>query len=170
MDVTCENQGDRQRLCSWFASWNMATSTADEERDMTAAEFKTFRDVLGRSQRQLAHLLGVSARAIQSFEQGWRNVPHYVERQFLFLVTLSMRGRRGRTPCWEVRGCPTGQRNQCPAWEFNAGDLCWFINGTICRSKPEPSWNKKMETCRRCEVFVAAFSLPASKPARRRRE
>ena len=24
------------------------------------------------------------------------------------------------------------KKEMCPAWEFEAGDLCWFISGTIC--------------------------------------
>jgi hypothetical protein len=31
--------------------------------------------------------------------------------------------------------------------------LCWFINGTVCHGKIQGSWQKKMNLCRKCEVF-----------------
>ncbi len=41
---------------------------------------------LGKTQRQMARLMAVSAKAIQSYEQGWRNIPVHIERQMLFLM------------------------------------------------------------------------------------
>jgi len=46
---------------------------------------------------------------------------------------------------------------KCPAWEFNAGDLCWFINGTKCNGEAHNSWEDKMEECRACKVFNNFF-------------
>jgi hypothetical protein len=42
---------------------------------------------------------------------------------------------------------------QCPAWEFQAGKLCWFINGTICEGEVQQNWQEKMKICRECEVL-----------------
>lgn len=119
-------------------------------------EFARARKAINKSQRELAHLLGVSVRAIQSFEQGWRPVPVHVERQLLFL--LAMRRQRAQTPCWEMKGCPKEIREKCPAWEFHAGHLCWFITGTICRGRVEASWKQKIAICRTCEVFKSNLS------------
>ncbi|MFC2013250.1 helix-turn-helix domain-containing protein [Chloroflexota bacterium] len=47
---------------------------------MESKEFSKIRQHLGKSQNQLARLLCVSPKAIQSFEQGWRNVPPNAER------------------------------------------------------------------------------------------
>lgn len=110
----------------------------------------------------MAQLLGVSTRAVQSFEQGWREVPGHIERHFLFLVALSSRRKRGGAPCWDVRRCSKEQRSRCPAWDLDAGDLCWFINGTVCRGKPQKTWELKMKFCRRCEVFAAMLSEPVA--------
>jgi hypothetical protein len=44
-------------------------------------------------------------------------------------------------------------RERCPAWEFSTGDLCWFINGTICDGIVHNSWKEKMTLCRTCDVF-----------------
>jgi len=124
---------------------------------MDKKEFSLIRRGLGKTQKQLAQLLGASPKAIQSFEQGWRNIPVHAERQLLFLVGLKQsHGKRGR-PCWVIRKCPEEIKQNCPAWEFRAGHLCWFISGTICRGKVQESWKKKINICQRCEVFRGTF-------------
>ena len=50
---------------------------------MESSEFKEFRAKLGKTQAQMAQLLGVSLKAVHSYEQGWRSVPTAVERQML---------------------------------------------------------------------------------------
>jgi hypothetical protein len=121
-------------------------------------EFGSLRQKLSKTQKEMAELLGTSLKAVQSFEQGWRRVPVHVERQTLFLVSMKRGGAKNSPPCWDLRNCPLETRQACPAWEFNVGQLCWFINGTICRGKPHPSWGKKMKVCRRCEVFASALN------------
>jgi DNA-binding XRE family transcriptional regulator len=117
-------------------------------------EFSRIRRYLGKTQSQLAQLLGVSPKAIQSFEQGWRNIPVHTERQVLLLVALKKGALAQKNgPCWAIRKCPVEIRENCPAWEFQASHLCWFINGTICQGKVRESWQKKMKLCRQCKVF-----------------
>jgi DNA-binding XRE family transcriptional regulator len=116
-------------------------------------EFSRIRRYLGKTQSQLAQLLGVSYKAIQSFEQGWRNIPVHTERQVLLLVALKKASPKKDRPCWVVRKCPMETKRNCPAWELQAGYLCWFINGTICQGQVQSSWRKKMELCRQCNVF-----------------
>ena len=60
---------------------------------MDHREFQVSRQKLGKTQKQLAGLLGTSLKAIQSFEQGWRTVPAHVERQTLFLLAMKMGSR-----------------------------------------------------------------------------
>ena len=127
---------------------------------MNQSELAQMRHLLGKTQKQIAQLLGVSVRTIQSFEQGFRKVPLYIERQVLFLTALKQSRSNGSRPCWLVRKCPKETRQACPAWEFGAGHFCWFINGTICHGEPQKSWRKKMQICRTCEVLQ---SLVASK-------
>jgi DNA-binding XRE family transcriptional regulator len=111
------------------------------------------RHFLGKTQVQLAQLLSVSPKAIQSFEQGWRNIPIHTERQLLFLLFQKKNeGVRNRV-CWVTRKCPIQTRRNCPAWEFKVGNMCWFINGTICHGEVQKNWQKKMKLCRQCEVF-----------------
>ena len=120
---------------------------------MDKEEFSAIRRSLEKNQSQLALLLGISAKAVQSYEQGWRNIPTHVERQILFLLVLKNSSRRKSRPCWEILNCPAERKRNCPAWEFKAGHLCWFINGTMLKGQALGSWQKKMKTCRQCKVF-----------------
>ena len=120
---------------------------------MEKKEFSKIRRHLGKTQGQLAQLLGTSHKAIQSFEQGWRKIPVHIERQVLFLLGLKKSPRQSNRPCWVIRGCPMEVKENCPAWEFRVGHLCWFINGTICHGRVQESWRKKMKICRQCKMF-----------------
>jgi hypothetical protein len=112
------------------------------------------RKKLGKTQKQMAELLGSSTKAIQGYEQGWRSVPPHVERQVFFLLSRQrQKGSASPRPCWEIKKCPPEKREQCPAWEFQAGELCWFINGTICECQAQKNWKEKMNICRECEVL-----------------
>jgi len=120
---------------------------------MKTKEFSQIRRYLGKTQNQLARLLSVSPKAIQSFEQGWRNISANAERQLLFLLSLKGSSDENTSPCWEIRNCPFEEREKCAAWEFKAGHFCWFINGTFCQGKLQESWRKKIKLCRQCEAF-----------------
>jgi len=126
-----------------------------KEEAMDAKEFQSLRQRLQKTQKEMSQLLGTSLRGVQSFEQGWRRIPIHIERQVLFLWALKKKTDRDVRPCWQIRGCPPPTYQNCPAWEFNAGHFCWFINGTICRGKVQDSWSKKMKVCRKCPVFAA---------------
>ena len=124
---------------------------------MTSNEFKKFRKKLEKTQRQMAHLLGVSIKAVHSYEQGWRSVPAHVERQIFFLVSRLKGNIHNRKPCWDRKACPSEKKEMCPAWEFQAGDLCWFISGTICDGHVHKTWKEKMKLCRSCEIMKSIF-------------
>jgi hypothetical protein len=122
-------------------------------------EFVSFRKRLKKTQSQVARLLGVSVKAVHSYEQGWRSVPAHVERQMLFLVTMATGKCREQPPCWEIMKCPDSRKEKCPAWEFNAGTLCWFINGTICSGVVHKDWKAKIEICRSCDALAPILSF-----------
>jgi len=105
----------------------------------------------------MAHLLGVSIKAVHSYEQGWRSVPAHVERQIYFLVSRLQKNIHDRIPCWDRKACPNEKKEMCPAWEFQAGDLCWFIGGTICDGNIHKTWKEKMKICRSCKVMKSMF-------------
>jgi DNA-binding transcriptional regulator YiaG len=127
---------------------------------MTKRELSLIRGKLGKTQAQMAQLLGISLKAVQSFEQGWRKVPVHTERQTLLLLALQGNSMKRRPSCWTVKKCSREARENCPAWEFNAGQMCWLINGTICEGKPQKSWVQKMKRCHKCDVFEAIFPMP----------
>ena len=137
---------------------------------MDRQEFSSFRQKLQKTQKQMAELLGTSLKTVQSFEQGWRNVPVHIERQMFFLLNMKRGKANDARPCWDIQNCTVQDRQSCPAWEFNAGNLCWFINGTICLGKPQISWSHKMKVCRKCEVFTKTFGRIALKRISKRRE
>jgi hypothetical protein len=125
---------------------------------MDRSEFKRVRKKLEKTQKQMAQLLAVSLKAVHSYEQGWRAVPPAVERQLYFLV--SRQTLNGARPlCWEMKSCPPSRKAQCPAAEFNSGDLCWLVNGSLCNGADQGSWEDKMAFCRSCPVFTSQITL-----------
>jgi len=118
-------------------------------------EFLYFRRKLNKTQKEMAQLLGTSVKAVHSYEQGWRSMPGYIERQVFFLISRKRGIAKGQRPCWVIKKCPPQHREKCPAWEFKAGHLCWFINGTICKGTVQKDWKQKMKACRGCEVLSA---------------
>lgn len=125
---------------------------------MEAHEFATIRKSLNKTQKQMSELLGISIKAVHSYEQGWRTVPAHVERQVYFLISRKRGDSTHLKPCWNIKNCPPEQREICPAWEFRSGTLCWFINGTVCEGEAQVNWREKMKVCRECEV-LASFLL-----------
>ena len=120
---------------------------------MDRKEFKKLRKKLNKTQKEFAQLLGVSIKAVQSYEQGWRNISPHVERQIFFFISRIKGNQKNRNPCWVIKKCPPENKEKCPALEFNAGELCWFINGTFCCGDDSKDWAEKMKCCRSCEVF-----------------
>ncbi len=124
---------------------------------MESIEFKKIRSKLGKTQKEMAQLIGTSIKAVHSYEQGWRKIPHHVERQMLFLVFRSIHGETKEIACWDQLNCPDKRRSSCPAWEFKSGDLCWFINGTICSGQVHENWQDKIIECKKCPIFKKLF-------------
>ncbi len=120
---------------------------------MDRKEFAHIRKILGKTQKKLAELLGISIKTLHSYEQGWRRIPAHAERQIIFLLSKTSEVSGRLSPCWTIKNCPAKRKNVCPAWEFQAGKLCWFINGTICECNARHDWHKKMEVCRKCPVL-----------------
>ncbi|MBU0995825.1 MAG: helix-turn-helix transcriptional regulator [Proteobacteria bacterium] len=121
---------------------------------MDSDEFVGFRKKLNKTQSQMAQLLGVSVKAIHSYEQGWRSVPAHVEKQMLFLVARVMQNGNSNKPCWEIKNCPDERKKTCPVFEFDAGKLCWMISGTLCEGHARKSWQEKMKICRQCKALI----------------
>ena len=120
---------------------------------MEKEEFIAARTKLDKTQKEMSQLLGVSVKAIYSYEQGWRSIPTHAERQVFFLLSRKRDARDRSKPCWVIKKCVPKRRKQCPAYEYNAGRFCWLVNGTICECKAQKSWKEKMKICRECSVM-----------------
>jgi DNA-binding XRE family transcriptional regulator len=73
---------------------------------MLSNEFKILRSRLDRTQKEMAQLLGVSVKAIHSYEQGWRKIPGHVERQVYFLISRALEPTGKKKKCWDLLKCP----------------------------------------------------------------
>ncbi len=90
------------------------------------------RGALGLSQSQLARLLGVSPRAVQSYEQGWRTLPQPTATQLMTVLALHRDHPDQYTPCWSLTGCPAEKRARCAADKVGRGRFCWLLSGQAC--------------------------------------
>ena len=122
---------------------------------MEKEEFRQIRKELGKTQKELAALLGISIKTLHSYEQGWRRIPAHAERQILFLLSRSRTNDSSLKPCWVIKNCPNKRKKQCPAWEFQAGKLCWFINGTICSGVVHKNWKEKITVRKKCVALTS---------------
>jgi DNA-binding transcriptional regulator YiaG len=121
--------------------------------EAAGVNIKAIRGELGLSQAALARLVGVSVRAVQSCEQGWRR-PGVLEKAALLLLMAHRRG--GHIPslrCWEVMSCPPERHTQCITYRSGQGHLCWFLSGTMCTGSEARDWDQKRGICMHCALF-----------------
>jgi len=102
-----------------------------------AETIKSIRGIMGRTQSELAAALGISDKTVQSYEQGWREIPVRVMIQLLVLLALYRKRTLDDIPCWEIRKCNTFQRENCASFTVGRGQFCWFVGSKECR--PERS-------------------------------
>ncbi len=124
---------------------------------MEKKEFNKIRLYLGMTQKQLSYLLGISMKTIESYAGARRNIPPHVERQMLLYSVLKNTRNTKLPMCWDVKKCNKDQRESCPTWDFQCGNLCWFLNGTMCEGKAKKNWKAKIRFCRKCEVFQSVM-------------
>jgi DNA-binding XRE family transcriptional regulator len=120
---------------------------------MTRRKFTAIRAKLQRTQREMAELLGVSLKAVESYEQGWRRIPPNIERILYFLLfklNKNLFGRRDR--CWLDKKCPSAIRTNCPAWITREGLCCWFLTGKMCNAEKKDR-TSKAKNCFDCAFF-----------------
>ena|GEM_PF-319611 len=119
---------------------------------LAAAIVKRIRKGLGLTQQGLAQSLGISTKAVQSYEQGWREVPGRVMMQVLVLCAVHRRSYEDETPCWEIKGCSSEERQTCISYTLGNGRFCWFLTARMAKSEaaaPDPD----MQQCLRCPVL-----------------
>ncbi len=114
------------------------------------------------TQAEVARALGVSKKAVESYEQGWREIP---ERTLKLLLTFVVMKRAGgndglsRSPCWEVMNCPASVRETCMCGRVGDGRLCWLLSQSDCRRQREHIGSPTM-ACVSCPVLRPYLDLP----------
>ncbi len=121
---------------------------------MRIPSVKKLRKDLGRSQKEMAEVLGISKKAVQSYEQGWRNVPPHIE-QLLLLHTILHWGPdlKKVLPCWEQNDCKPSVCASCPAGSLSSAGFCWLVTGTLCHGERMGTWKAKRNRCLKCKIL-----------------
>jgi len=132
----------------------------DDANDITAQLLRGARKALGVNQAELARLLRVSSKAVQSYEQGWRKPSQSVIMHLLTLLAMKSGHSENKRICWELRNCPPEIRDTCAAYLLNGGRFCWLAAGG-CPAACNPG-ARGFEGCLKCCV-TASFMVAASK-------
>ncbi|MFC1499662.1 helix-turn-helix domain-containing protein [Candidatus Zixiibacteriota bacterium] len=120
----------------------------------TFINLKAIRKELDLSQTELASLIGVSERTIQSCEQGWRNPGQAVEKAAVLLLLARRHGPvLDEHQCWVSINCSDEERSNCLVYQSHQGHLCWLLSGNLCRGRSLKTWRDKKENCFECPFF-----------------
>lgn len=120
---------------------------------MIKEEFVRVRKILGKTQKEISMLLGISHKTVESYEQGFRNIPVNMERiLYYILFKLNMDKLDGKILCWHVKDCPMDIRKHCIAWLAGEGFFCWFLTGKTCIQEKMLSGGTS-ENCFSCSFF-----------------
>ncbi len=121
---------------------------------MKKDNFVRIRKKLEKTQKEMADLLGVSHKTVESYEQGLRNIPVNMERILYYLLfKLNMDQLDANELCWEDKDCPPHIRDNCVAWVAREGSFCWFLTGKTCALEKTLSANPG-KTCFNCNFFT----------------
>lgn len=121
---------------------------------VSSKHVKKIRKKIGMTQAMLARALGISIRAVQSYEQGWREVPTHVMVQLLVLAAAFCK-KDDRKTCWELRKCTPEDMAKCPCCKTD-GMLCWLVTGR--QSVPCKQGHDDLSTCMKCPVVKQILS------------
>ena len=125
-----------------------------KKMDGLAERFRRVRDEIKVTQNEMAAILGLSEKAIQSYEQGWRHPPDSVQRLLNVVYITHRIGKRGETvTCWAEKHCLPSVRKRCAAYQTRQGHLCWLLTGTHCGGQEMANYEEKGEACHRCKVY-----------------
>lgn len=120
---------------------------------MRKEDFAAIRKKINKTQKEMAVLLGISKKTVESYEQGLRNIPDNVRRLLYFLLfKLNMEKLDNTTLCWDERDCPPQVRENCVAWLAKEGFFCWFITGKVCEAQ-RLLGDKAVASCFQCDFF-----------------
>jgi DNA-binding transcriptional regulator YiaG len=112
---------------------------------------KRLRRLLDVTQTELAAALDISAKAVQSYEQGWRDTPLRIVKQMLTLVAMNRTDKEQAKPCWIVRSCDPEHVETCPANKITHGHYCWSVASKSC-AKAQGDADPSVLGCLDCDV------------------
>jgi len=124
-----------------------------ETTEDMATWLPTVRGSLGLSQSQFARLLGVSSRAIQSYEQGWRKMPRPLVAHVMTVLAVHCDHPTQSPPCWSLTGCLEETRSRCAAFKLGRGHFCWLLAGTTCGKSNKSACSTGPQSCISCVVI-----------------
>lgn len=120
----------------------------------TLLDIRRVRDELSLSQAQLADLVGVSIRTVQSCEQGWRRPGVALEKSLLLLLMAFRNGTEfGAHVCWQTAEREPGVCERCIVRWCSQAHLCWLFSGNMCQGKRLRSWAEKKAVCGECRFL-----------------
>ena len=132
----------------------MGNKTESEKLPTSRSEtLKHIRAILGRTQKEMSVALGIAEKTVQSYEQGWRDVPSRVMIQLLVLLALYRRQTMDDVPCWEIRECSPEQREQCASFQVSRGQFCWFVGAAHCHPRNRDGDPGPILPCMQCPVI-----------------
>jgi transcriptional regulator with XRE-family HTH domain len=115
---------------------------------------RSIREALAKSQREMADLLGISVRAVQSYEQGWRALPSSVQKLAVLLLLLRQREEKPALPsCWEITECDPEKTASCYSRSCGKGQLCWLVTNDKQRCRWMADHEDALQACSRCPVM-----------------
>ncbi len=138
-----------------------------DDGELQVGDLRSIRQALDKTQGEMAALLSISTRAVQSYEQGWRPVPPHVRKMAAFLLCVSRRHKGRVVPCWQIRKCSRRERAACPAHQLGEGELCWLVTGDACPLDKEISAEEKAERCANCPVLMERLRVHVDSEADR---
>lgn len=120
---------------------------------MKKEDFVQIRKMIGKTQKEISLLLGVSPKTVESYEQGFRKIPANVERIIYYLFfKLNINKFTDLKSCWDRKECSIDIREHCVAWLAQEGFFCWFVTGKTCAHERLVSGGE-VETCFSCTFF-----------------
>lgn len=156
--------GGRPAPLSAFNTGDVWGASLEREKGMGVdlGDLRSIRKALDISQGRMAALLGVSTRAIQSYEQGWRTPPATALKLAAYMLYVRRRSRLASppAPCWDVHQCDPAQRADCFAFTSGEGKCCWLVTGNSCGKQTYNTWKAKLAHCCGCEVVRRWLNAP----------
>ncbi len=121
---------------------------------------RAVRGKLGLSQSQLADILGVSSRAVQSYEQGWRTPQRPVTSHLMTVLALYGNHSSQSPACWRLTACNVEQRSRCKAYSVGRGRFCWLLSGGACGNRRRSGSGADSQPCIGCVVMRKLLDGP----------